>query len=400
MAIDSKMSKIKVFNDPIYGLITFPSELIYELIDHRFFQRLRRISQVGLSSLVYPGAVHTRFHHSMGVAHLCSELILNLRLKGVDISDEEYEATCAAALLHDIGHGPFSHALEKKILPISHEEITLKMMHLLDAEFEGKLKLAIQIFQNKYERPFLYQMLSSQLDVDRMDYLSRDSYYSGVVEGVIGYDRIVKMMTVHNGHLVVEAKGRYSVDKFFMSRHLMYRQVYLHKTAISAESMLVSFFNEYQETVKDPKSILDKLILSGDSQSDDSLEEFALLDDNDIIMLLKNHVADKNFICRYMATGILNRRLLRTVFNEHPISGDFIASLRHNAENLLKISPTEASKTVIVGMDSHQVYDNTAPIMILKRDGRAEKYLPMIEIAPTGTYSHTNYISYPKELKI
>ena len=181
------MSKIKVFNDPIYGLITFPSELIYELIDHRFFQRLRRISQVGLSSLVYPGAVHTRFHHSMGVAHLCSELILNLRLKGVDISDEEYEATCAAALLHDIGHGPFSHALEKKILPISHEEITLKMMHLLDAEFEGKLKLTIQIFQNKYERPFLYQMLSSQLDVDRMDYLSRDSYYSGVVEGCLLY---------------------------------------------------------------------------------------------------------------------------------------------------------------------------------------------------------------------
>lgn len=394
------MSKIKVFNDPIYGLITFPSELIYELIDHRFFQRLRRISQVGLSSLVYPGAVHTRFHHSLGVAHLCSELIQNLRIKGVDISDEEYEATCAAALLHDIGHGPFSHALEKKILPISHEEITLKMMHLLDVEFEGRLKLSIQIFQNKYERPFLYQMLSSQLDVDRMDYLSRDSYYSGVVEGVIGYDRIVKMMNVQNGHLVVEAKGRYSVDKFFMSRHLMYRQVYLHKTAISAESMLVSFFNEYQEKLEVPKSTLDRLIQSGDSISDDSLEEFARLDDNDIIMLLKTHVTDTNFICRYMSTGILNRRLLRTVFSEHEISGDFIKTLRHKSEILLKVSPTEASKTVILGMDSHKVYDNTAPIMILTRDGHAEKYVPMIEIASTRTYSHTNYISYPKEIKI
>jgi len=320
------MSKIKVFNDPIYGLITFPTELIYELIDHRFFQRLRRISQVGLSSLVYPGAVHTRFHHSMGVAHLCSELIQNLRIKGIDISDEE----------------------------------------------------AIIIFQDKYDRPFLHQMLSSQLDVDRMDYLSRDSYYSGVAEGVIGYDRIVKMMNVQHGKLVVEAKGRYSVDKFFMSRHLMYRQVYLHKTAVSAESMLVSFFDEYKDKLSDHDedySLLNSLIRSHAPLSGDSLESFALLDDNDIITLLKNHVKDDNFICRYMASGILNRRLLRTVFSEALISGDFIESLRHKSESLLEISPTEASKTVIIGMDSHKVYDTNKPIMILHKGGNTEKYM-------------------------
>ncbi len=397
------MSKIKVFNDPIYGLITFPTELIYELIDHRFFQRLRRISQVGLSSLVYPGAVHTRFHHSMGVAHLCSELIQNLRIKGIDISDEEYEATCAAALLHDIGHGPFSHALERKILPVSHEEITLQMMHLLNNELEGRLDLAIIIFQDKYDRPFLHQMLSSQLDVDRMDYLSRDSYYSGVAEGVIGYDRIVKMMNVQHEKLVVEAKGRYSVDKFFMSRHLMYRQVYLHKTAVSAESMLVSFFDEYKDKLSDHDedySLLNSLIRSHVPLSGDSLESFALLDDNDIITLLKNHVKDDNFICRYMASGILNRRLLRTVFSEALISGDFIESLRHKSESLLEISPTEASKTVIIGMDSHKVYDTNKPIMILHKGGNTEKYIPMIEIASKGAYSQTNYISYPKEIKI
>jgi HD superfamily phosphohydrolase len=339
----------------------------------------------------------------MGVAHLCSELIINLRIKGIDITDEEYEATCAAALLHDIGHGPFSHALEKRILPVSHEEITLKMMHLLNDEFGGRLTLAVEIFKNKYNRPFLHQMLSSQLDVDRMDYLSRDSYYSGVVEGVIGYDRIVKMMNVHHGQLVIEAKGRYSVDKFFMSRHLMYRQVYLHKTAISAESMLVSFFSAYQEKLRnlnEHTSLLDRLIMEGESISDDSIEEFASLDDNDILTLLKVHVKDENFICRYMASGILNRRLLRTVFNEQSIPGDFIESLRHKSENLLKISPTEASKTVIVGMDSHKVYDNTVPIMILNKGGDIEKYIPMIEISSTRTYAQTNYVSYPKEIKI
>ncbi len=397
------MSKIKVFNDPIYGLISFPFELIYELIDHRYFQRLRRISQVGLSSLVYPGATHTRFHHALGVAHLCSELIRNLIVKGVEITDEEYEATCAAALLHDIGHGPFSHALEHMILPVHHEKITIMMMQLLNSELDNRLSLAIDIFENRYHKNFLHQILSSQLDVDRMDYLSRDSYYSGVAEGVIGYDRIVKLMNVHDNRLVIEEKGLYSVDKFFMSRHLMYRQVYLHKTAVGAESMLVAFFKEFRKKIKENKiehELIRKLIAQEQNITKNTIEEFAKLDDHDIYYLLKAHTDDKNFICRYMARGILNRRLLRTFFSKERMSSDFIQTVRLKSEKLLGINSESAAQTVIVGMDSHKIYDIDQPIYILSKKGDINKYSSPLEINSKSRSSHVHYISYPKEIEI
>ena len=397
------MSKIKVFNDPIYGLISFPFELIYELIDHRYFQRLRRISQVGLSSLVYPGATHTRFHHALGVTHLCSELIRNLIVKGVEITDEEYEATCAAALLHDIGHGPFSHALEHMILPIHHEKITIMMMQLLNSELDNRLSLAIEIFEDRYPKKFLHQILSSQLDVDRMDYLSRDSYYSGVAEGVIGYDRIVKMMNVHQNNLVIEEKGLYSVDKFFMSRHLMYRQVYLHKTAVGAESMLVAFFKEFRKTINNKNiqhELIKNLLAQENNITKNTIDEFANLDDHDIYSILKTQINSKNFICRYMAEGILNRRLLRTFFSKEQISSDFIESIRLKAEKLLGINSESAAQTICVGMDSHKIYDTDQPIHILSKSGNIKPYSSLMEINSKSRSSQIHFISYPKEIDI
>ncbi len=396
------MSKIKVFNDPIYGLISFPFELIYELIDHRFFQRLRRISQVGLSCLVYPGAVHTRFHHALGVAHLCSELIRNLRIKKVEITDQEYEATCAAALLHDIGHGPFSHALEKQILPIHHEAITSFIMKYLNDELGGRLSLAIDIFENKYHKIFLHEMLSSQLDVDRMDYLSRDSYYTGVAEGVIGYDRIVQMMTVHDDHLAIEAKGLHSVDKFFMSRYLMYRQVYLHKAAISAEVMLVGFFKEYKTAIsKEHKgsNLISKLIRNGETDMNTELiEDFTKLDDYDIVSLLKEHYDHNNFICRYFAQGLLNRRLMRTVISNKELDSDFLNQMRHKAELQLEIDTTTSSKLVISGKDISKICDFKRPIRVISSNQEVNLYSELTQFDLFNRRQQYTYVTYPKEI--
>ena len=243
------MAKKKIFNDPVYGFISFPTELIYDLIDHRYFQRLRRISQLGLTHYVYPGALHTRFHHALGALHLMTEAILTLREKGVSISDEEYEAVCIAILLHDIGHGPFSHALELSIVNVHHENLSVLFMEKLNDEFNGQLSLAIKIFNGTYSKFFLHELVSSQLDMDRMDYLIRDSYFTGVAEGVIGYDRIIKMLNVVDHHLVVEEKGIYSVEKFLVARRLMYWQVYLHKTVLSAEQMLIAILKRAKSLI-------------------------------------------------------------------------------------------------------------------------------------------------------
>ncbi|MFM8370842.1 MAG: HD domain-containing protein, partial [Bacteroidota bacterium] len=223
-------SRKKIFNDPVYGFVSVPGGLLLGLIDHPFFQRLRRIRQLGLAPFVYPGALHTRFHHALGALHLMQESIETLRQKGVLITDEEAEAACAAILLHDIGHGPFSHALEHTLVEMHHEQISLWIMEELNKQFDGKLELAISIFNDQYPKKFLHQLVSGQLDMDRMDYLNRDSFFTGVSEGVIGYDRIIKMLDVHDGQLVVEEKGIYSVEKFLIARRLMYWQVYLHKT--------------------------------------------------------------------------------------------------------------------------------------------------------------------------
>ncbi len=400
------MSKIKVFNDPLYGLISFPFELIYELIDHPIFQRLRRISQVGLSSLVYPGAVHTRFHHALGVAHLASEAIINLRMKGVEITDEEYKSTCIAALLHDIGHGPFSHALEFEILPIHHEEITSILLSRLNEEFNGQLDLAIDIFNGDYDRGFFKQLLSSQLDVDRMDYLNRDSYYTGVAEGIIGYDRIIKMMNVFEDQLVIEEKAIYSIEKFFMSRYLMYRQVYLHKAAISAERMLKTFFLEYKSEIKsnppiNPTNTLDQIIVkAGDEINTELIDLFILLDDNDLLFALKNCLNHKNKMLAYMANGILNRKLHKTILRNNKFESDFVNSIRQKTERMVKAEYKMYQNLVILGQEKSSFYNDQEEVMILCKSPAALK--PFSELSQFQFFNNqdfVNYITFPKEVK-
>lgn len=232
-------SKVKIFNDPVYGFISVPNpSILLELIDHSYFQRLRRIAQTALTYYVYPGAHHTRFHHALGAYHLMTQAVEVLKQKGVEITETESEGVCIAILLHDIGHGPFSHTLEHTIIDIHHEDLSLAFMIELNEEFDNKLEVALNIFQDKHPKRFLHQLVSGQLDMDRLDYLNRDSFYTGVSEGVIGYDRIIKMLNVADGELVVEEKGIYSIEKFLISRRIMYWQVYLHKTVLSAEQML------------------------------------------------------------------------------------------------------------------------------------------------------------------
>ncbi|MEM9525336.1 MAG: HD domain-containing protein, partial [Bacteroidota bacterium] len=233
------MKQHKILNDPVYGFISIPYGILFDLVEHPYFQRLRSIKQVSLTHYVYPGALHTRFHHALGALHLMGDAIASLRGKGVSISEAEAEAVRIAILLHDIGHGPFSHTLEHTLIEAHHEELSLLFMERLNDEFSGRLNLAIEIFTGRYEKPFLHQLVSGQLDMDRLDYLNRDSYFTGVSEGVIGYDRIIKMLNVADNRLVVEQKGIYSVERFLTSRRIMYWQVYLHKTVMSAEQMLI-----------------------------------------------------------------------------------------------------------------------------------------------------------------
>ena len=292
----SNTNKLKIFNDPIYGFITIPNSLIYDLIQHPYFQRLRRITQMGLSYLVYPGAHHTRFHHAIGAMHMMQKAVEVLRSKEVSISKEEENALYIAILLHDIGHGPFSHAMEHSIVEVHHEEISLLFMNKLNEEFNGQLSLAIQIFKGEYHRKFMLQLISSQLDMDRMDYLKRDSFYSGVAEGNINSDRLIQMLNVMDDVLVMEEKGIYSIEKFLMARRLMYWQAYLHKTSLVAELTLTNALKRAKELLhkgvelecsKPLKHFMaNKVTLENFSNS--NLDSFAQLDDFDIISALKN----------------------------------------------------------------------------------------------------------------
>lgn len=308
------MSKIRIFNDPIYGLISFPFSILYDLIDHPYVQRLRRIKQTGFADFVYPGSTHSRFHHALGALHLCVRLIEVLKKKNIDISDEEYEACCIAVLLHDIGHGPYSHALEHMLVELHHEELTLMILNKLNEEYKGRLNLAIQIFKKEYSKKFLSQLLSSQLDVDRMDYLNRDSFYTGVSEGIIGYDRILAMMNVANDELVVEEKGIYSIDKFLISRYLMYLQVYHHKTSIGLELLAKRLIETYKSSIlpdrRKPHISLEKL-LAPTKPKDGYLKDFLSLDDSDFIFFLKMMSTDSNQELRFLSKAFLSRELFK-----------------------------------------------------------------------------------------
>ncbi len=391
------MNKKKIINDPIYGFINIPYEILFDLMEDSWFQRLRRITQVGLTQLTYPGATHTRFHHALGAMHLMWQSIGLLRGKGVEISDEEASAACMAILLHDIGHGPFSHALEGQLIKVSHEELSLEIMKRLNEKFEGALDLAIQIFTGEYPRHFLHQLVSGELDVDRLDYLGRDSFYTGVVEGKIGTNRIIKMMNVVNDELVIEEKGLYSIEKFLMARKIMYWQVYMHKTVLAVEKMMIS------AVIRMKKLILQHglphcahnfhRLLSGD----DSLELFLTLDDSDVIQALKNHSVFEDPLLSYLSEGILHRNLFRSQLSTKPFPADEPDRILARIQQKLDINESTARELIYSGTQTTRFYDwKPNQIQFLMKDGNTRSFEEVSDLGDTRHLTTKYYMVYPK----
>jgi hypothetical protein len=369
----------KIINDPVYGFITINDPIIYRIISHPWFQRLRRINQMAMSYLVYPGAVHSRLHHALGAYHLMHNAIYELRNKGISITNEEEQAAKIAILLHDIGHGPFSHALESMLVKdLEHETLSVMIMNELNQEMEGSLSMAIEVFKNTYPKKFLHQLVSGQLDVDRMDYLTRDSFFSGVIEGMIGYDRIIKMLTVHEGELMVEEKGIYSIEEFLVSRRLMYWQVYQHKTVLSAEMTLIKILERAKWLhKKNPESIdagdrLNKLIFKDiPSLERTHIENFCELDDSDIINAIKSWKEHADKVISTLCKALLNRKLLKLRLQSDPINESELNTKRNDVSAMLGISMDDASFLVFNGEAENNLYDpNNERINILFKDGK------------------------------
>ena len=371
--------KDKIINDPIYGFVKLDKGIITDLIDHPYFQRLRKISQLGLSYLVYPGAHHTRFHHAIGCIYLMNKAINQIRNKGHEITNTEAEALKITILLHDIGHGPFSHALEHSIASnISHEHLSFLFMQRLNEQFDGKLSLAIQIFKNNHPKKFLHQLVSSQLDVDRLDYLKRDSFFSGVTEGNIGTDRIINMLDVVNDNLVVEEKGIYSVEKFLIARRLMYWQVYLHKTVVSSENMLIKVLQRAKELINTKKEVYstpslslflnNNYTLADFDNKPQLLNAFAELDDFDIYSSLKYWKNNPDFVLSSLSNMILNRKLLKIKVRNTKFSTVEIKNGRRKIQEQLNISEKEAKYFVFSDKVSNSTYniDKTSINILMK----------------------------------
>ena len=369
----------KIINDPVYGFITIDHPLLFKVISHPYYQRLRRIHQMAFASLVYPGAVHSRLHHSLGAYHLMCGALNELKSKGVIITTEEELAAKIAILLHDIGHGPFSHALEHQLLEdVHHEQLSILIMRYLNELLDGKLEMAINIFTNNYHKPFLHQLISGQLDVDRMDYLTRDSFFTGVSEGVIGYDRILKMLTVHEGELVVEEKGIYSIEKFLVSRRLMYWQVYLHKTVVSAERMLIKIIERAKELiasgteVRSVSAVFDFFLQHPEASHSitQNLDKFCLLDDYDVLSTIKNWMLHKDKLLSMLCRGLVERRLLKVKFQAEPFEQGYVDDLKNDICRQFSISAKEAAYLVFTLEASNTTYDTTEErINILFKDG-------------------------------
>ncbi len=374
--------KRKIINDPVFGFINIPNDFLYDIIQHRYFQRLHRIKQLGLSSFVYPGAQHTRMLHSLGAMHLMGEAISQLRLTGQEITYEEEDAARACMLLHDIGHGPFSHTLEHTIVHgISHEQLSLWMMERMNEEMGGKLNLAIRIFTNQYEKHFLHQLVSSQLDMDRLDYLSRDSFFCGVSEGIIGSQRIIKMLNLHNDRLVVEEKGIYSIEKFLVARRLMYWQVYLHKTSVASEKMLTNILTRAKELASEGEELFappslkfflyNKLTKSDFESSSEPLDKFAELDDADILSAVKvwSNYPDK--VLFTLCHNFTNRKLFKVIMLKNKEEGEELrTSYLEKYRAKFGLNEHEASYFIseeIVSTDTYSPEDET--IDILYKDG-------------------------------
>lgn len=382
------MFKKKIVNDPIYGFITIPDGIIFRLIEHPWFQRLRRIEQLGVTHLVYPGAIHTRFHHTLGAMHLMHKAIETLRSKGVDITEKEEESAKLAILLHDIGHGPLSHNLEHSIVQhIPHEDMSSIFMEKLNKKFNGELSLAIRIFRDKYHKKFLHQLVSSQLDVDRLDYLTRDTFFTGVSEGVVGYDRIINMLNVAGGNLVVEAKGIYSVEKFIIARRIMYWQVYLHKTVLSAMELVVKIIDRAKEVAAGGGELfctpaLRVFLYNNFSKKDFEknkglVNTFAMLDDHDVMSCIKVWMSHPDFILSTLSEWFINRRLYSTKLQKEPFNPTKIKQLSKTAQTKYKLSNKDVTYFVFSGEVENAIYKtsvsrlaNSGHINILYPDGK------------------------------
>lgn len=369
----------KIINDPVFGFITIDNALIFEIISHPCYQRLRRINQMAFAHLVYPGAVHSRLHHSLGAYHLMNSALLELKNKGIEISAEEEEATKIAILLHDIGHGPYSHALENVLIKrVDHETLSLLLMRDLNKEFNGQLEMAINIFTDNYHKPFLHQLVSGQLDVDRMDYLARDSFFTGVSEGSIGYDRILKMLTVHEGRLMIEEKGIYTTEKFLVSRRLMYWQVYLHKTVLSAEKMLVRIIERAKDllslgvAVPAASPTLDFFLQMSQTTEPIGrhLDKFCLLDDYDLLTTIKNWIFHNDKILSLLCSSLVNRRLFKVKLQALPFERDWVVEKRNEVCTRLNITEAESGYFLFEGQAENTTYDpSDERINILFKDG-------------------------------
>jgi HD superfamily phosphohydrolase len=401
----------KILNDPVYGFISIPYGIVFDLVEHPYFQRLRSIKQVSLTHYVYPGALHTRFHHALGALHLMGEAVKSLKSKGVKINKKEAEAVMIAILLHDIGHGPFSHTLEHTLIEAHHEEVSLLFMERLNDEFGGKLDLAIRIFKGEYKKHFLHQLVTGQLDMDRMDYLNRDSYFTGVSEGVIGYDRIIKMLNVADDRLVVEQKGIYSVERFLTSRRIMYWQVYLHKTVVSAEQMLILVLQRARQLAERgdrlwaPPSLeyfLHNRVTSADflNRRNDLLDCFAALDDTDITSAVKAWQKHPDALLSYLSFGLINRRLFRLEFSNEPFPQAYLDSIRAALRGCQDLPRGAAELFLISGEESNSAYTlNKEEIMVLTKEGTVA---PMSKISDFGIAPRTfrkYFVCYPKEIR-
>lgn len=390
----------KIINDPVYGFITIDHPLILQIISHPIYQRLRNIHQMAFAHLVYPGAVHSRLHHSLGAYHLMCTALAELKSKGTAITEEEELGAKVAILLHDIGHGPFSHALETELVKgVHHEPISILLMQKLNEEFNGKLEIAINIFTNKHSKKFLHQLISGQLDVDRMDYLNRDSFFTGVAEGVIGYDRIIKMLVVENGELMVEEKAIYSIEKFLVSRRLMYWQVYLHKTVLAAEMLLVKIIGrarqlieEKQKTEAATKEL--NFFLQNFTNSDsisNHLDAFCRLDDHDVMTTIKIWSEHPDKILRTLCQSLVERNLYKVMLKSAPFNNSIVEEKREEICKKLKLSKAESEYFVFTGEASNTTYDPLdEQINILFKDGSIKD----ISQVDNALIQHSNSLAY------
>ena len=401
-------NKLKIINDPIYGFIHIPSTLVFDIIEHPYFQRLRRINQMGLSYLVFPGAKHTRFEHVLGCVFLMQKTVEMLRFKGIQISEKEAEGLYIAILLHDIGHGPFSHAMEHSIVEgISHEEISLRFMQELNKVFNGKLETAIAIFQGTYPRKFMHQLISGQLDMDRADYLKRDSFYTGVAEGNINSERLISMLNVRNDELVVEEKGLYSVEKFLIARRLMYWQVYLHKTSVVAEQILIRLLKRAKELVQQGQELTMSTALaffvknkiSKDNFSQEVLEMFARLDDTDIISAMKEWQFHPDVVLSKLSKMLLNRDLLKIKVRLNDFEEQKIKRLQ-KLSVAKGVGEKDMKYFVFTGVMTNRAYNPGKEIIkILTKNGRVvdlTKTSEAINLEPLSQVTERYYICYPK----